>query len=179
MGAVIDLLALLIAAPIVSAIAVLRPAVRPHAVATITCAALYCARLVASPREVVAIFVVWPLVAVWLWARVTWGASGVRAVNFALPAVALYALFVATCGYHLRALWPWPIMAPNLAPLACACAWWRRPRTWAARSALVLPASCAADLVTTWLGSGSDAREWVGAITWVVFAACVWRARRD
>jgi hypothetical protein len=147
------------------------PALRPHALAALACFWLYAARALEHPRLDVAIFAAWPGVAVWLLAK-SWGHT--RRASVAIV-FAIYGAALAFYGARLAWAWPWPIMIPNIAPLTIAAAWWRRPSTWAERAALVLPASCAGDLVTTWAGAPSGARVVLGAVTWAAFAECVRR----
>ena len=172
-----DLVALLACALFTSALSLRAPTLRPHALAALACAALYLARVAGGPRVAVAAYATWPGVAVWLWLRVCRRdlAGAIRM----WPVVALYAIALAYGGHYLAPVWPWPLLAPNALPLLVALAGWRRPRTWAERAAYVLPASCAADLVSTWAGAPGVVREWVGIATWVAFAACCARASRD
>lgn len=214
----LDLAALLACALITSALSLRAPVLRPHAVSAITCAALYLARTVGGPRVAVAVFAVWPAVAVWLLRRAAQGgradvgilgrvrfqhgldlghvAAGERAATdedhplieerhitqlhaAILAPFALYAAALAYGGHYLRAAWPWPLLAPNALPLLCALAAWRRPRTWAERAALVLPASCAGDLVSTWAGAPEVARVTCAVATWAAFAGACAMARRE
>lgn len=169
----LDSAALLASVFATSVLSLRAPSLRPHALAALACAALYLARTMGGARVAVAVFATWPAVAVWLWLRACRRdlAGAIRMWPVAFPFV-LYAAALAYGGHYLAPVWPWPLLAPNALPLLFALAGWRRPRTWAERAAYVLPASCAADLVTAWAGAPGVVGAWVGVATWAAFAGC-------
>jgi hypothetical protein len=167
--------------------------VRPHAVATSSCVALWVAKLVGGPRVAVAAYVLWPGVAAFLLSGVaTPGGVGARPpgagrevllvseppawsgwfATVATVVLVVYALALARWGAYLTPWWPWPLLLPNVAP---ALALWlgRRPRSWSERATYVLPASAFADAVTTWAGAPSSARAAVGCVTWAAFGCMI------
>lgn len=93
-----------------------------------------------------------------------------HAALVALPLL-LYAALLARYGGYLRAVWPWPILAPNLLPALAVALVGRLPRTWPEVAACVLPASCVADAVTTWAGAPDVVRQVLSAVTWATFCA--------
>lgn len=178
-----DFAPLVLCALACTALALRTPVLRPHAAAAWACAALYAARWMGSPRVDVAVFVLWPGVAVWLWAAAlgcpATGASEARRGPVFAGAWVAYAAALAWLGSYLAAVWPWPLLAPSALPLLLAAFLWRLPRTWSQRAALVLPASVAADLVTVWSGAPATVRVVLGGLTWVIFAAMCLAARNE
>ena len=159
-----DLGALLACAVLVSARAVRVATLRPLTLALATLALLHLAALAGDPRLAVFAFAAWPAPVAALLLR--------RRAHplLVVPPALIYAAAVARFGAVLAPVWPLPILAPNLLPLALLVVL-PRPRTWAERAAYVPAASGAGDVVATWALADPTAGVVLGVATWALVGA--------